>query len=315
MSRHARTFASTIQPIQPCDRRRFLQAAGALTVGAAMTSALPASAADAAADKPIKKAVKSGMIRSGGSWADKFRLLKELGYDGVEMGGPREQREEILAASQEVGLPIHGVVCYDHWGKPLSDSDPAVRQAGRESLEFAIQDSKFYGGTTVLLVPAVVSKEVSYRDAYHRSQAEIRKVLPLAADLGIRVLFENVWNNFLLSPMETARYIDEFDSPLVGAYFDVGNVVRYGWPEDWIRTLGPRIGKLDIKEYSRKKADDEGVRKGFQVELGEGDCDWPAVMAALREINFTGWGTAEVPGGDEARLREIAERMDRCFAG
>jgi hexulose-6-phosphate isomerase len=123
-----------------------------------------------------------------------------------------------------------------------------------------------------------------------------------------------VWNNFLLSPIEFARYIDEFESPWVGAYFDVGNIVRYGWPEHWIRTLGKRILKLDIKEFSRAKADDEGTRKGFKVELLEGDCDWPAVMAALREIGYEGWGSAEVPGGGPDRLREISQRMDRIFA-
>jgi hexulose-6-phosphate isomerase len=117
-----------------------------------------------------------------------------------------------------------------------------------------------------------------------------------------------------LSPLEFARYVDEFDNPIVGAYFDVGNVVRFGWPEHWIRILGKRIGKLDIKEYSRELELTQGTRKGFNVELGDGDCDWPAVMAALEEIGFRGWASAEVPGGDEARLREISERMDRIFA-
>ena len=141
--------------------------------------------------------------------------------------------------------------------------------------------------TTVLLVPAVVNKEVSYADAYTRSQAEIRKALPLADELGIKIALENVWNNFLLSPLEEARYIDELDSPMVGAYFDVGNVLRYGWPEHWITTLGKRILKIDIKEFSRKKQNEEGLGKGFDVELLEGDCDWPAVMAALREHSAT----------------------------
>jgi hexulose-6-phosphate isomerase len=166
----------------------------------------------------------------------------------------------------------------------------------------------------VLLVPAVVNKEVSYGDAYRRSQSEIRKALPIAEETGIRILFENVWNNFLLSPLETARYIDEFESSLVGAYFDVGNVVRYGWPEHWIAALGDRIGKLDIKEYSRELQNTKGPGAGFGVEIGDGDCDWPAVMKALDEIGYEGWATAEVRGGDAARLREIAERMDRAFA-
>ena len=133
----------------------------------------------------------------------------------------------------------------------------------------------------MLLVPAVVSKEVSYDDAYRRSQAEIKKAIPVAEETGVRIAFENVWNNFLVSPLEAARYIDEFKSPTVCAHFDVGNVMRYGWPEQWIRILGPRIFKLDIKEYSLTKMTDEGIYKGFDVPLLEGDCDWPAVMKAL----------------------------------
>ena len=170
------------------------------------------------------------------------------------------------------------------------------------------------GGTTVLLVPAVVNDKVAYEDAYHRSQAEIRKILPLAQETGIKIAIENVWNNFLLSPMEAARYIDEFESDMIGLYFDVGNIVRYGWPEQWIRTLGERIIKVDVKEYSRKKQTDEGIWKGFQVEIGDGDCNWPEVNKALKEIGYQGWGSAEVSGGDRERLKEISERMDKIYS-
>ena len=145
-------------------------------------------------------------------------------------------------------------------------------------------------------------------------EREIRAVLPLAAQLQVRIALENVWNNFLLSPLEAARYVDELDSPWVGWYFDGGNVVRYGWPEHWVRTLGPRLLKLDVKEYSRTKRDQEGRWKGFDVKIGDGDCDWPAVMSALAAIKYKGWATAEVPGGDARRLREIADRMDRVLA-
>jgi len=142
----------------------------------------------------------------------------------------------------------------------------------------------------------------------------VKKALPLAAELGVQILFENVWNGFLLSPLEAARYVDAFESPWVGWYFDIGNIVNFGWPEQWIAILGPRIKKLDVKEYSRKRRDDEGLWKGFQVEIGEGDCGWPAVMAALDAIGYEGWASAEVQGGDAARLADIARRMDRVFA-
>ena len=159
----------------------------------------------------------------------------------------------------------------------------------------------------------MVNKEVSYADAYVRSQAEIRKVLPLAKEVGIKIALENVWNQFLLSPLEFARYIDEFESEWIGAYFDIGNIVNYGWPEQWIRTLGPRIMKLDVKEFSRQKRDDEGLWQGFKVELGEGDCDWPAVGKALADIGYAGWATAEIPGGNTERLRDIIRRMNRIL--
>lgn len=295
------------------NRRTFVT----LTASALVTSALPGSAsslqAHAAPAAPrLKKAVKFGMIREDLSILDKFKLLKSLGFDGVELDAPSDlDRNEVIRARDATGLPIHGVVDSVHWQQTLGDPDPAVRAAGLQGLRAALQDAHAYGATTVLLVPAVVKKEISYADAYRRSQEEIRKALPLAEELGVRIALENVWNQFLLSPLEYARYIDEFESPWIGAYFDIGNIVNYGWPEHWIRTLGPRILKLDIKEFSRKKRDDEGLWKGFDVEIGDGDCDWPAVRQALADIGYEGWATAEVPGGDRNRLAEIASRMDR----
>jgi hexulose-6-phosphate isomerase len=262
-------------------------------------------------DRAVRKAVKYEMIAGEMSVLEKFQLLKSLGFDGVEMMSPANyDRDEVLAARDRSGIVIHGVVNSEHWRSPLSDPDPAVRARGREALERALRDAGAYGSTTALLVPAVVNKQVSYADAWKRSRAEIRRVLPLAEEVRVRIAIENVWNNFLLSPLEAARYIDEFESPWIGWYFDVGNVVRYGWPDQWIRILDRRVFKLDIKEYSRVKRDNEGLWKGFNVEIGDGDCDWPAVRAALRDIGYEGWATAEVRGGDAARLKEIAERMD-----
>jgi hexulose-6-phosphate isomerase len=286
-------------------RRTFLKTSGGLVAAAAMPAMGPQQ------DRAIRKAVKFEMIAGEMSVLEKFQLLQRLGFDGVELMGPAGYNpDEVVAARDATGIVIHGVVNSEHWRSPLSDPDPAVRRRGREALERALVDCNRYGGTTVLLVPAVVNKQVSYADAWQRSRAEIREVLPRAEALGIRIAIENVWNNFLLSPLEAARYIDEFESPWIGWYFDVGNVVRYGWPQHWIRTLDQRILKLDIKEYSRQKRDNEGLWKGFDVEIGDGDCDWPLVRAALRDIGFTGWATAEVRGGDAARLENIAQRME-----
>lgn len=292
------------------DRRDFLVAGGALAA-AALTGAAPASAGEKK-DRGLKKALKLSMVTGDAPLLDKFKMLKEMGYDGIDMDRPAE-RAEVLRARDESGLVIHGVVDYVHWGQPLTSPDPKVREQGLQGLEGCLRDAKAYGGTTVLLVVGIVNKQISYADAWQRSQAEIRKALPLAQELGIKIAFENVWNMFLLSPLEFARYIDEFESPWVGAYFDVGNVVNYGWPEQWIRTLGKRILKLDIKEYSRKVRDQKGPGAGFGVELGEGDCDWPAVLEALDEVGYHGWCTAEVNGGDRARLADVVQRMNRIL--
>jgi L-ribulose-5-phosphate 3-epimerase len=299
-------------------RREFLAAGAAAAAGMALAGAVPRAraqeASGAARRAPLKLAVKYGMIGQGATVLERFELLRRLGYDGVELdspGGP--PAAEVVEASKQTGIEVPGVVNSVHWSKPLSDASDAVRAEGRAALEAAIRDCREYGGTSVLLVPAVVNKRTAYGDAYRRSQEEIRKVLPLAEELGITISIENVWNNFLLSPLEAARYIDELESPNIAWHFDPGNVVNFGWPEDWARTLGRRIVRLDVKEFSRKKRDEEGLWKGFGVEIGEGDCDWPAVMRALAEVGYSGWACAEVAGGDEARLADILVRMRRAL--
>ncbi|GAB4382471.1 MAG: sugar phosphate isomerase/epimerase [Phycisphaerales bacterium] len=288
-------------------RRRFLAgsaalAAAALPIGAAAQEARPV--------KRVKKALKIGMISEGQSLVEKFEIARQAGFEGVELDSPGPYTaEEVAEAKAATGLDVPGVVDSIHWNKPLSHPDPAVREQGRHGLEQAIRDCQAFGGSTVLLVPAVVNKQVSYADAYERSQAEIRRVLPLCEQSGIRIAIENVWNHFLLSPLEAVRYCDEL-GPMVGWHFDVGNIVNDGWPEHWIRILGRRILKLDVKGYSRKKRDDEGLWKGFQVEIGEDDNGWPEVREALDEIGYRGWAAAEVAGGDLARLSDIARRMD-----
>jgi hexulose-6-phosphate isomerase len=246
---------------------------------------------------------------------EKFKMLKEAGFDGVEMNSPSNiKNEEVVEACKATGIGIAAVVDSAHWRDTLSDPDPKKREAGLEGLKTAMRDCKALGGTSVLLVPAVVNKNVSYAEAYTRSQEEIRKALPLAEELGVKIAIENVWNHFLLSPLEAARYVDEFNSPWVGWHFDVGNVVNYGWPEQWVRILNKRIVKIHVKEFSRGKRDKEGLWKGFSVELLEGDCDWPAVMKALDEVGYRGWFTAEIGGGGPDRLKAIAGQMDRIFA-
>lgn len=290
-------------------RRLFLK-------GAALAAAAGLAPASRARTPKLRKCLKYGMVQEGETVLEKFRLAKDVGFEGIELDSPNDLAlDEVLAAKEATGLAIPGVVDSVHWRKPLSSPDAEVRAEGRAALETALRDCKAYGGTTVLLVPARVTADVSYDAAYERSQAEIRAVLPLADELGVQIAIENVWNDFLLSPLEAARYVDELESPLVGWYMDVGNIVNYGWPEQWIRILGPRILKLDIKEFSRQKRNDDGLWEGFRVELGEGDCNWPAVLEALDEIGYSGWASAEVAGGDRERLADVSGRMDRIFQG
>lgn len=295
-------------------RREFLGAAAAGLVGAAvLQNAAPA--AEPAKKRPWKKGVMWYMIGGKGSVLEKFRMLKEAGFDGVELDAPNgPSQEEVRQAKEETGIEVEGVVDSVHWNINLADPHPEKRAAAVRALEQALRDCKAYGGTSVLLVPAVVNKQVTYDQAYKRSQEEIAKVLPVAQETGIKIAIENVWNQFLLSPLEAARYVDEFNHPMVGWHFDIGNVINYGWPEQWIRILNKRIVRLHIKEFSRKKRDNEGLRKGFDVELLEGDNDWPAIVKALDEIGYVGYGSAEVAGGNVARLKFVRERMDRIWA-
>ncbi len=293
------------------DRRDFLKTSCTVAAGTLALQHVSTKAAESGGLR-LKKAVKLSMVPGKESLVEKFKMLKEVGFEGIDID-QRVEHDDVRRAREESGLVVHGVVDYDHWKLPLSHPDPKVRAAGIETLKTSLNDAKAYGGTTVLLVVGIVNKEISYADAYQRTQEEIRKVIPLAKELEIKIAFENVWNMFLLSPLEFGRYIDDFESPWVGAYFDIGNVVNYGWPEQWIRVLGKRILKVDVKEYSRKIRDEKGPYKGFDAELGEGDCDWPAVLAALDEVGYHGWGTAEVRGGDRERLAEISRRMDRIL--
>ncbi len=179
-------------------------------------------------------------------------------------------------------------------------------------METSLRNAALWGADTVLLVPAVVDANTSYRDAWTRSQRVIReRLLPKARELKVIIAVEEVWNKFLLSPLEFARYVDEFESPWVRAYFDVGNVVMYAFPQDWIRTLGPRIVKIHLKDFNFDRANGRFTWKN----LGEGDIDWPEVRRALGEIVYAGYVTTELNGGDAAYLKDVSSRVDRFLAG
>jgi L-ribulose-5-phosphate 3-epimerase len=274
-------------------RRGFVKAAG-VAAGAAVLS--KAAHAGEFTGK-IKKAVKYNMVKTDMSVEDDFRMLKEIGYDGVELGfHDKVDPEEVVAARDTTGLPVHGVVL-----------------GSVNGINDAVDRARLYGATSVLLVAGRVNADMPYAQNYDETQATIRASAPYAEEQAIMLLVENVWNNFLLSPIEMARYIDEIGSDWVNVYFDLGNVARFGWPEHWVPVLGDRIKKLDIKDYSRTKQMEEGPWKGFDVKIGDGEIDWAACRRELKKINYEGWLTAEVPGGGRDELADICERLGRAL--
>jgi L-ribulose-5-phosphate 3-epimerase len=257
------------------------------------------------------------MLPEAASIAERFQIARGAGFERIECPTTPDQRqaESMKNAAGKTDLKIHSVMNMDHWKYPLSSPDPAVVQKSLEGIKTSLHNAQFWGADTVLIVPAVVDARTSYKDAYTRSQANIRTLLPVAEELRVILAIEEVWNKFLLSPIEFARYIDEFQSPWVRAYFDVGNVVLYGYPQDWIRTLGKRIVKLHIKDFSFREDRVTKKRVAEWVPLGEGDIDWQAIYSALEQIGFRGTATVELPGGDAAYLKETCRRLNLILDG
>jgi hexulose-6-phosphate isomerase len=270
-----------------------------------------AAAPLAAAGLPIRKGLVFGMLPKSMSIPDRFRLARETGFPDVECYTTPDQKEAeaLKEGAKAAGVRIHSVMNMAHWKFPLSSSDPAVVAESMKGLETSIRNAHFWGADTVLLVPAVVNPETRYQDAWPRSQQQVRKILPLAAELKIIIAMENVGNKFLLSPLEMARYVDEYNSPWVRAYFDVGNNLATQYPQDWILTLGKRIVKVHFKESTVKRV------PGQKLLLGEGDIDWKAVAAALAQIGYRGTASLEMAEGDEAYLRDLNQRMSKILGG
>jgi L-ribulose-5-phosphate 3-epimerase len=270
-----------------------------------------AAAAAAPARLPIRRAVEFSMLPGKIPVLDRFQMARDAGFEAIECPTTPDAgaAEELLAASRKTALPIHSVMNSEHWRSPLSSADPAVVEKSLDGMRTSLHNAKMWGADTVLLVPAVVNPETTYAQAWERSQRQIRKLIPLAEETKVIIGIEEVWNKFLLSPLEFARYVDEFASPWIRAYFDIGNVAIQGYPQDWIRTLGKRIVKLHFKDFSFKKGLAEFT------PLLEGAIDWHAVHDALADIGFQGTGTVELPGGDLAYLKEANARFEKILAG
>jgi L-ribulose-5-phosphate 3-epimerase len=297
-------------------RRDFLKssvtAACAVAVPGAM---LGESSPPPSAPNPDALAIKKGMVltmlREKLSMVDRFKLARDTGFEVIQAPTTPDARQadEIKAAADASGVRVDSVMNMAHWKYPLSSADPAVVATSLEGMRTSLHNAKLWGCDAVLLVPAVVNPQTSYKDAWTRSQTQIRSLLPLAQELNVVIAIEEVWNKFLLSPLEMNTYISEFKSPFVRAWFDVGNVVLYGYPQDWIRTLGPCIYKVHLKDFKR------GQDSYTWVNLGDGDIDWPAVRQAFADVGYHGSAIAELEPGDEPYLRDVSKRIDRLLLG
>lgn len=303
-------------PFHQFNRRRFLAGSTLAVAAPAILSVSARCQAQPIATpqtRTIFKSLKWGMIGMPGSVREKFQLLADVGFDGVELDSPgnvdpREARD----AARATGIAMEGVVDSTHWQVRLTDPDADIREKARRDLMTAIEDCQTAGGHSVLLVPGH-GQDGSIDEVKRRASEQIRQVLPVAARRGVRILIENVWNEMFYrgnggdrqTADELAEFVDTFQSPWVGVHFDVGNHQKYGQPAEWIRRLGPRIAKLDIKDWSE--------REGF-CKIGDGDVDWAEVRAALQQIGYVGWAAAEVEGGDRQQLADVAQRMDRVLA-
>lgn len=289
-------------------RRHFLQAA----------AAAPAAFAQTGGKLPIRKGILLGMLPSALSIKERFELARECGFESMECGTVDDpaEAEAIRKASVDTKFPIHSVMNMAHWKFPLSSPKPEVVAESVKGMMTSLDNAKLWGAETVLLVPAVVDGAgTGYRQAWERSVAEIRKLIPEAAKRKVIIGVENVWNKFLTSPMEFASYVDQFKSPWVRAYFDVGNVALFGFSQDWLRTLGPRIVKVHLKDFSFRR--DPQLKKSAAdwPNLWDGDLNWKEIHAALRDIGYKGDATVELRGGDSTYLKDLAQRVDRILAG
>lgn len=308
-------------PRRSLDRRAFLGGGSAAlaalaggSLGAGVGFARPGAARSentTPGGRRIRKTLKFGMVPGGLPVEERLRIARDAGFESVEpdtMFDPAEVKA-LRAAADKVGIHLDAIVCSKHWSHPLSDPDPAVVETCMEAMRVSIRNAKEMGGDMVLLVPAVVTPKVRYREAWERSVARVRELIPEAEKHGVVIGLENVWNKFHLSPMEAAAYVDEIGHPSVRYWLDVGNMVLFGYPQDWIRELGrERIARVDVKDFDSKKRE--------FVELRKGSVDWPEVMRAFDEIGYEGWFAAEVRGGDQDYLTEAVSRpMDEIIAG
>lgn len=241
-----------------------------------------------------------------GTVRESLELAKKAGFEGVELALNGEGELSLNSTEQELagikrmaddlGLALYSLSCGLCWDYRLSDDDPTIRQKAKDMIKKQLETAKILGADTALVIPGVVNvefsmpeKKVAYDVVYDRAIEGLNVLKGFAEQLQVNIGLENVWNKFLLSSMEMRDFIDKIGSPFVGSYLDIGNTLYCGYPEDWVRILGSRIKKIHFKDY-RMQA---GGLHGF-VDLLAGDVNYPEVVAALNEIGYDGWVSAEM---------------------
>lgn len=257
----------------------------------------------------IKKGINIWSFPAGTSFKDMFTIANDAGFEGIELSlskegglGLKSSEKDILEIknmANDIGLEIPSLASDLAWGNPITSSNEEKREKGLNYLKRQIEVASILGADTVLLVPGYVgvdfipnSEIVYYEDAYKRAKECIYKAVDTAEKYKVSIGIENVWNKFLISPVEMRDFIDEFKSDYVGSYFDVGNAIYTGYSEQWIKVLGKRIKKIHFKDFRREV----GTLGGF-VDLLAGDVNYPAVLEALNEIGYDSYCTGEmIPG-------------------
>jgi hexulose-6-phosphate isomerase len=294
------------------NRREFLLKSSSVAVGGVLLASA-AMGRPAAAASGIKKGACIGVLPEGMTVLEKFEVAKRAGFEGIEPNtlNTADEAQQYKEAAEKTGVKITSIMNSDHWKYPLTDNDPEVVKQCVEGVKTSMHNAHDLGAGAVLLVPGIVTAQVRYADVYTRSQDQIRKLLPLAKELKVIIAIENVGNRFLLSPLEMGRYVDEFKSPWVRSYFDIGNVVSTGYPQDWIRTLGKRLCRVHIKRFEPGTDHPKFDPKDRRTQ----GIDWPDVRKALDDVGYSGWVTAEVKSGDEGYVKEVSARLDRILSG
>ena len=278
-----------------------------LIAGMAIAAAERLAAFSAAPGLGVQKSILISMLPGELSYLDRFKLAVDVGFNLMEVRSLQDDAEaaRIKDAADKAGIRIHSVMNGIHWRYPLSSPIASEVEASMAGMRRSLRQAKLHGAGAVLLVPAVVRGDTTYEQAWERSSKQIRILIPEAEKLGVTIAVEEVWNKFLLTARDFNQFIDQFESPVVRAYFDVGNIVHYGVPQHWIRQLGKRIVRVHLKDYVRQT-------RQF-VNLGEGDVNWPAVRGALADIGYAGPATPEIKGGDRSYLKDVSDRVDRLL--